>query len=123
MMGSIGTDAEAVVPSPATPGSPADFTDRAPEATVAGGGPHIAARAETGSTWVNLQRDKLIRRSLLVADVTAFVAAVVALSLVTNRPLRITWVGVGGLIALVVGAKIFGLYDRDESLLAQDDAG
>ncbi|MGA8746094.1 MAG: exopolysaccharide biosynthesis polyprenyl glycosylphosphotransferase [Solirubrobacterales bacterium] len=113
----MGTEAEAIIPSPATTGATREFTDRTAEATRAGDA-HIASTVGgAGGTWVNLQRDKLFRRSLLVADVAAFVAAFLALSLITDRPLRITWVGIGGLLALVVGAKIFGLYDRDESLL------
>jgi exopolysaccharide biosynthesis polyprenyl glycosylphosphotransferase len=79
--------------------------------------PEVAPTRESEGTWVNQRRDQLFRRSLLVADVAAFVAALTALSLITDRPLRITLVSVGGLLALVVGAKVFGLYDRDEALL------
>lgn len=61
--------------------------------------------------------DKLIRRSLLVADIAAFSLAIVTVSLISGRPLQVTWVGVFGLLALCFGAKIFGLYDRDEALL------
>ncbi len=61
--------------------------------------------------------DQLIRRSLLVADVVAFSLTIVVISLVSGRPLQVTWVGVFGLLALCLGAKVFGLYDRDEALL------
>jgi exopolysaccharide biosynthesis polyprenyl glycosylphosphotransferase len=61
--------------------------------------------------------DRLLRRSLLGADVTAFSLAIVAISLVSGRPLQLTWVGVFGLLVLCLGAKVFGLYDRDETLL------
>ena len=114
MTGSMGTEAEAVIASPRPAEATRGFTDLASTRT---GDARVASTPESDGTWVNLQRDKLFRRSLLVADVAAFVAALVVLSLITDRPLRITWVGVGGLLALVVGAKIFGLYDRDESLL------
>jgi exopolysaccharide biosynthesis polyprenyl glycosylphosphotransferase len=61
--------------------------------------------------------DRVLRRSLLVADVAAFCCSIVAVSLVSGRALQITWLGVFGLVALCVGAKVFGLYDRDEALL------
>jgi exopolysaccharide biosynthesis polyprenyl glycosylphosphotransferase len=85
--------------------------DRAPlrliDATVGDGYP----------TGPNLLADQLLRRSLLVADVSACVAAIVAISLVSGRSLQVTWVGVAGLLALCLGAKMFGLYDRDETVL------
>lgn len=65
----------------------------------------------------NLLADQMLRRSLLVADVSACVAAIVAISLVSGRSLQVTWVGVAGLLALCLGAKMFGLYDRDETVL------
>jgi exopolysaccharide biosynthesis polyprenyl glycosylphosphotransferase len=65
----------------------------------------------------NLIADQVLRRSLLVADVAACVAAIVAISLVSGRSLQVTWVGVAGLLALCLGAKMFGLYDRDETVL------
>ena len=65
----------------------------------------------------NLVADQMLRRSLLVADVAACVAAIVAISLVSGRSLQVTWVGVAGLLALCLGAKMFGLYDRDETVL------
>lgn len=79
--------------------------------------PRVRATRKSESTWVNFRRDQLFRRSLLIADVTAFVTTFLILSLLTARPLRLTLVSVGGLLALVLGAKIFGLYDRDEALL------
>lgn len=91
------------------------------EAARTHAGAHRQPRAdptrESEGTWVNLRRDQLFRRALLVADMAACVTAFAALSLVSSRPLRITLVSVGGLLALILGAKIFGLYDRDEALL------
>jgi exopolysaccharide biosynthesis polyprenyl glycosylphosphotransferase len=66
---------------------------------------------------LNFWRDTLFRRSLLIADILAFSLAIFVLSLVASRPLQFTLVTFGGLCALVVGAKIFGLYDRDEAVL------
>jgi exopolysaccharide biosynthesis polyprenyl glycosylphosphotransferase len=65
----------------------------------------------------NLSREKLFRRSLLAADVVAIVGAFVLLTALYSRSLQLTWVSVCGLLALLVIAKIFGLYDRDEALL------
>jgi exopolysaccharide biosynthesis polyprenyl glycosylphosphotransferase len=61
--------------------------------------------------------DRVLRRSLLVADVAAFLTAIAATSLAAGRPLQVTWLGIFGLLALCLGAKVFGLYDRDEALL------
>jgi exopolysaccharide biosynthesis polyprenyl glycosylphosphotransferase len=68
-------------------------------------------------TGANLLGDQLLRRSLLVADVSACVAAIVAISMISGRSLQVTWVGIAGLLALCLGAKMFGLYDRDETVL------
>ncbi len=76
-----------------------------------------APPAETEGTRINLRRDQLFRRALFIADTAAFVAALGVLSIVTSRPLRLTPVSIGGLLALLAGAKILGLYDRDEALL------
>src|SRR4030088_345392 len=65
----------------------------------------------------NLSREALFRRSLLTADVVAILGAFVLLAGLFSRSLQLTWVSVGGLLTLLVGAKIFGLYDRDEALL------
>jgi exopolysaccharide biosynthesis polyprenyl glycosylphosphotransferase len=73
--------------------------------------------APNEGTMVNVRRDQLFRRSLLVADTIAFVSAIAALSLATQRSLQFTWVSIGGLLFLLVVAKILGLYDRDEALL------
>jgi exopolysaccharide biosynthesis polyprenyl glycosylphosphotransferase len=72
---------------------------------------------DTRGLAANLSRDAVVRRSLLVADVVAIVGAFVLLAETTSRTLQLTWVSVCGLLALLVGAKIFGLYDRDEVLL------
>jgi exopolysaccharide biosynthesis polyprenyl glycosylphosphotransferase len=77
----------------------------------------IARPDESAGTRVNLRRDQLFRRALLVADLVAFLAAFTALSELASRPLRLTWVSIAGLLAVLVGAKVYGLYDRDEALL------
>ena len=65
----------------------------------------------------NLSREALFRRALLAADVAAIVGAFVLLAQLSSRSLQLTWVSVCGLLTLLVGAKVFGLYDRDEVLL------
>jgi len=66
---------------------------------------------------VNLRRDQLFRHLLLAADTSAFVVALIILSNWTSRSLRLTVVGVIGLLCLFLVSKIAGLYDRDEALL------
>jgi exopolysaccharide biosynthesis polyprenyl glycosylphosphotransferase len=65
----------------------------------------------------NLWRDRLFRRSLLAADLVAIVAAFLLLAQLSSRALQLTWVSVCGLLTLLLGAKVLGLYDRDEVLL------
>lgn len=73
--------------------------------------------AQTRGLTENLSREALFRRSLLTSDVVAIVGAFVLLAQLSSRSLQLTWVSVCGLLALLVVAKIFGLYDRDEALL------
>jgi exopolysaccharide biosynthesis polyprenyl glycosylphosphotransferase len=115
-----GTEAEAAtVALPHGAEATRDHASREAARTHAAAQRHLRAdpTRESEGTWINQRRDQLFRRSLLVADVVAFVAAFTALSLVSSRPLRVTLVSVGGLLVLILGAKVFGLYDRDEALL------
>jgi exopolysaccharide biosynthesis polyprenyl glycosylphosphotransferase len=54
---------------------------------------------------------------LLVADVIAIVGAFVLTVELSRRSLQLTWVGIVAVPILLVGAKMTGLYDRDETLL------
>jgi exopolysaccharide biosynthesis polyprenyl glycosylphosphotransferase len=65
----------------------------------------------------SLRRDALFRRMLLLADVVAIAGTFVVVTQLSSRPLQLTWLSVVGLPLLLVGAKLFGLYDRDETLL------
>ncbi len=76
-----------------------------------------AAESHGRGTRVNLRRDQLFRRLLFVADLAAFMVAVLVLSQIFSRSPRLTWVGVWGLVGLILGAKVLGLYDRDEAIL------
>jgi exopolysaccharide biosynthesis polyprenyl glycosylphosphotransferase len=64
-----------------------------------------------------MRRDALFRRTLLVADTAAIVGAFVLTVMLSSRSLQLTWAGIVGVPILLVGAKLFGLYDRDETLL------
>jgi exopolysaccharide biosynthesis polyprenyl glycosylphosphotransferase len=65
----------------------------------------------------SLRRDALFRRMLLTADVVAIAGTFVVVTQVSSRPLQLTWLSIVGLPLLLIGAKLFGLYDRDETLL------
>ena len=62
-------------------------------------------------------RDAIFRRTLLIADVLAIVGAFVLTVELSSRSLQLTWASIAALPIFLVGAKIFGLYDRDESVL------
>ncbi|HWY90153.1 MAG TPA: exopolysaccharide biosynthesis polyprenyl glycosylphosphotransferase [Solirubrobacteraceae bacterium] len=119
MSGTVGSEMEASVVVQA------ELTARAqsPAGTGLDAGPGEDAAdcypqiAETRVLAANVSRDALFRRSLLVADLAAIVGAFVLLAEMSARSLQLTWVSVFGLLTLIVGAKIFGLYDRDEVLL------
>jgi exopolysaccharide biosynthesis polyprenyl glycosylphosphotransferase len=68
---------------------------------------------------VCLRRDALFRRALLVADVLAILGALVLTVALSSRrvPLQLTWESLVGVPLLLIGAKLLGLYDRDETLL------
>jgi exopolysaccharide biosynthesis polyprenyl glycosylphosphotransferase len=73
--------------------------------------------AQTRGLTENLSREALFRRSLLTADIVAILGAFALLAELSSRSLELTWVSIGELLTLLVGAKLFGLYDRDEALL------
>lgn len=64
-----------------------------------------------------MRRDALFRRMLLCADALAFLGAFELTMLLTAQSLQLTWEGLAGVPILLVGAKVLGLYDRDEMLL------
>lgn len=111
------TETAVAPPSPAAAsGHLADLgSTRTPGAEYSG--PKINSERESEGTRVNLRRDQLFRHSLLLADMTAFTVAIVVLAQLSSRSAQLTWVSCCGLLALFLGAKIFGLYDRDEALL------
>ncbi len=66
---------------------------------------------------VNLRRDQLFRRALLLADMTAFLGTFLVQELIFARSPALSWLSLCGLLALFLAAKVIGLYDRDEALL------
>jgi exopolysaccharide biosynthesis polyprenyl glycosylphosphotransferase len=76
-----------------------------------------AQESETRGPAASLRRDALFRRMLMVADVLAIVAAFLVTMQVSSRSVQLTLVGILGIPVLLVGAKVLGLYDRDEALL------
>jgi exopolysaccharide biosynthesis polyprenyl glycosylphosphotransferase len=79
----------------------------------------VAAFSDARGPSVCLRRDALFRRALLAADVVAILGALVLTVALSSRrvPLHLTWESLVGVPLLLVGAKLLGLYDRDETLL------
>jgi exopolysaccharide biosynthesis polyprenyl glycosylphosphotransferase len=73
----------------------------------------IEARGPAAS----MRRDALFRRMLLMADVVAIAGTFLLVTQLSSRSLQLTWLSIVGLPLLLLGAKLFGLYDRDETLL------
>lgn len=72
---------------------------------------------ESRGPAASLRRDSIFRRTLMVADVAAIVGAFMLTVGLSTQSLQLTWVFLAALPILLVGAKLFGLYDRDEVLL------
>jgi len=79
--------------------------------------PTLQRITETRGPAACLQRDALFRRMLLAADIVAIAGVFLLVTQLSPRPLQLTWLSIVGLPLLLVGAKLFGLYDRDETLL------
>jgi exopolysaccharide biosynthesis polyprenyl glycosylphosphotransferase len=73
--------------------------------------------AEIRGPEASLRRDALFRRLLMIADIVAIVGAFGLTIQVSSRSIQLTWVGIAGVPILLIGAKVLGLYDRDEALL------
>jgi exopolysaccharide biosynthesis polyprenyl glycosylphosphotransferase len=59
----------------------------------------------------------MFRRALLIADALAITGAFVLTMVLSSRSVQLTWASIAGLPILLVGAKVLGLYDRDDALL------
>ncbi len=73
--------------------------------------------AEVRGPAASMARDALFRRSLAVADVLALIGAFVVTLVISHRALQLTWWALAEIPIMLVGAKLTGLYDRDETLL------
>jgi len=62
-------------------------------------------------------RDAIFRRMLLFADGLAVLCAFALTMTLSSRSLQLTWVSILALVMYLTGAKLLGLYDRDETLL------
>jgi exopolysaccharide biosynthesis polyprenyl glycosylphosphotransferase len=84
-----------------------------PLGTLRLGSPIAEARGPAAS----LLRDSIFRRMLLVADAFAILGAFLLTTELSSRSLQLTWAAIVGLPILLLGAKVSGLYDRDDALL------
>jgi exopolysaccharide biosynthesis polyprenyl glycosylphosphotransferase len=62
-------------------------------------------------------RDAIFRRMLLFADGLAVLCAFALTMTLSSRSLQLTWVSTLALVMYLTGAKLLGLYDRDDTLL------
>jgi exopolysaccharide biosynthesis polyprenyl glycosylphosphotransferase len=77
------------------------------------GVPAVESRGPAAS----LLRDSIFRRTLMVADALAILGAFLVTIALSSRSLQLTWACVAAVPILLVGGKVFGLYDRDDALL------
>lgn len=105
---------------PTAPDTSHGFPPTAPRGFIGLGVRRRSAMAqitEVRGPAASMRRDALFRRALLMADAVAIVGAFVLTVSLASRSLQLTWASVVGVPILLVGAKLFGLYDRDEALV------
>jgi len=73
--------------------------------------------SEVRGAAASVRRDAIFRRLLAVADVIAIAGAFLLTLALARRSLELTWATLAEVPILLVGAKLSGLYDRDETLL------
>jgi exopolysaccharide biosynthesis polyprenyl glycosylphosphotransferase len=79
--------------------------------------PTLQRITEARGPAASMRRDALFRRMLLAADIIAIAGVFLLVTQLSPRPLQLRWLSIAGLPLLLLGAKLFGLYDRDETLL------
>jgi exopolysaccharide biosynthesis polyprenyl glycosylphosphotransferase len=79
--------------------------------------PTLQRITEARGPAASMRRDALFRRMLLAADIIAIAGVFLLVTQLSPRPLQLRWLSIAGLALLLIGAKLFGLYDRDETLL------
>src|ERR1700684_3229634 len=72
---------------------------------------------ETRGPAASLRRDALFRRMLLTGDMLAIIAAFALAIELSGGRLHLLQVCLAGLPLIVLGAKLFGLYDRDDAVI------
>jgi exopolysaccharide biosynthesis polyprenyl glycosylphosphotransferase len=72
---------------------------------------------ETWGPAASMRRDAMFRRMLLAGDVLAVVGAFALAIGLSGGRLQLGRVCLAGLPLVVLGAKVFGLYDRDEAVI------
>jgi exopolysaccharide biosynthesis polyprenyl glycosylphosphotransferase len=72
---------------------------------------------ETTGPAASLLRDALFRRMLLAGDVLAILSTFALAIELSGGRLHLAQVCLAGLPLVVLGAKVFGLYDRDEAVI------
>ncbi len=77
----------------------------------------VSGISEVRGPAASLRRDSLFRRSLAVADILALLGAFLLTAELAARPVVLTWWALIEIPILLVGAKLTGLYDRDETLM------
>ena len=75
-----------------------------------------SSAGEARGPQVSIRRDALFRRLLLLADAVAVVVAYL-LTVALSPAAQVSWAALAGIPLLLAGAKVIGLYDRDEALL------
>ena len=77
----------------------------------------VAEPKLTSGSITSKRRDSVFRRSLLTADLLAIVGAFVLTVELASRSVALTWASIVAMPVLIVGAKVSGLYDRDDTLI------
>ena len=72
---------------------------------------------ESRGPAASMLRDRIFRRMLLLADALAIAGAFVLTISLSSKSLQLTWASIAALPILLIGAKVSGLYDRDDTLL------
>jgi len=91
--------------------------DRPPVSAAASNAGVVSSLTEVRGPAVSLRRDSMFRRSLVAADLVALCGAFALATALFARSPRFLATAVVVAPILLLGAKVSGLYDRDETLL------
>ena len=79
--------------------------------------PRLVIAPEGRGPAVSSWRDSLFRSTLLAADLLAIACAFELTIRMAPGSLQLTWMSAACLAIMLIGAKLIGLYDRDEALI------